>query len=110
MKPTKQLIFPLICILTFILVIISSCKKDDLSADATVINSGDPAADGCGWLIKINSTGITYSPVNLSVMFETDGLKVRIAYRVLKTKFGCGDVVGGGTLLTQIQLDGITKE
>ena len=97
-------------ILVFSLLTILSCKKDDLSADATIINSGDPAADGCGWLIKINSTGITYSPVSLSAMFETNGLKVHITYRILKTKFGCGDVAGGGGLLTQIQLDGVTKE
>lgn len=94
---------------------ILSCKKhnpmliaEELTADATVINSGDPAADGCGWLIKISGTDSTYSPKNLPVLDQIANLKVHIMYKRLSTKFQCGWLPGTGP--TQIQLDAITKQ
>jgi hypothetical protein len=109
MNLTKQFI-TLIFILVLPALIISSCKKgtNDIKANAIIIDTGDPAADGCGWLIKINSTDSTYSPKNLPVLYQIDSLKVHISYKRLTTRFGCGMSPGHGYY--QIQLDAITKE
>jgi hypothetical protein len=96
------------CNLILLVLIIASCKKDDLSASAIVLNAGSPAADGCGWLIKINNTNTVYSPVNLNEGYKIDSLKINIHYKILKTKFECGDLPNNG--VTQIQLDKISKQ
>jgi hypothetical protein len=84
-----------------------SCKKDNtghIATNAIIINSGPVAADGCGWLVKINGTNEEYSPINLSATYQTDSLKVSITYHVLTTKLSCGSFSGG---ITQIQLNAI---
>jgi hypothetical protein len=114
MKSAKQFTIVIIFILASSLTMLS-CKKhnpvpitEELTADATVINSGDPAADGCGWLIKISGTDSTYSPKNLPVLDEIANLKVHITYKRLSTKFQCGWLPGSGP--TQIQLDAVIKQ
>lgn len=73
-----------------LLIAISSCRKDSnlLVADATVLNTGTPAADGCGWMVKIDST--YYSPVNLPDDYKKSNSKVRLTFNVLTTKYQCG--------------------
>jgi hypothetical protein len=100
-------------LITFLTIIITSCKKSTnpvtttpLQTNAVIINTAPIAADGCGWLVKINGTNEVYSPVNLSSMYQKDSLKVNITYHVLSTKLSCGMLAGGG--VTQIQLDAIT--
>lgn len=101
MRPTKQFTFPLICILTFIVLIISSCKKEGLASDAIILDYGNPFADGCGWVIRLNGSDSLYSPKNLPQIYKQDSLKVHIIFHKLKTKYYCD--------ATQIQLDAITK-
>ncbi|WP_428330930.1 hypothetical protein [Mucilaginibacter sp.] len=107
MKQSKILLILLISILLVPAIIISSCKKDNTKSikngiEATVLNQGSPAADGCGWVIKINSTDSVYSPINLPVNYQTDNLKVLISYKSLNTKFQCGLLPTAGYY--QIQL------
>ncbi|MGY3211083.1 hypothetical protein [Mucilaginibacter sp. HD30] len=86
----KNLNFKLLLLTALIFTLsISACKKDNpVFTDATVINAGAVAADGCGWVIKIGDTN--YSPTNLSQEFKQTELKVSIRYRTLTTKFECG--------------------
>lgn len=112
MKLTRQIIIGLICVFLLGATIIS-CKKNGQNdqngqlTDAIVINYGDPAIDGCGWVVKIIATDSVYSPKNLPEMYQVGNLKVRISYTKLQTRFPCGDTPFGPR---QIQLDTITKE
>jgi hypothetical protein len=92
--------------------IVSSCKKSDssiliISEDATIIDRGDIAADGCGWQI-ITKTDSTYVPQNLNSQFQINNLPVHITYHKLKTRYYCGQVANNpGSGITEIQLDNI---
>jgi hypothetical protein len=101
--------------IVFFAIIITSCKKTTNPAitapkntNAIIIYTGEVAADGCGWLVKINDTGEEYSPVNLSPAFQKDSLKVNITFSVLTTKFACGSLANNPGI-TQIQIGSISK-
>jgi hypothetical protein len=94
------------------MLIVSSCKKSgttaaSLTANATVVNSGAIAADGCGWLIKLNDNS-EYSPVNLTSDFQQDNLKVSVTYTILSTNTSCGSLAGNPGV-RQIKLNAIQK-
>lgn len=97
--------FKLLITALLLTVSISACKKTDQPAftDATVINSGAVAADGCGWVIRIGD--INYSPTNLADQFKQTELKVSIRYQTLSSKFQCG----WGQQITEIKLLEIKK-
>ena len=73
------------------ILIISACKTKEKTIitdgpcnsceDAVVYFYGDPALDGCGWVVDVSST--IYKPSNLPVEFNEDKLEVRIKYKVL---------------------------
>ena len=69
-----------------------SCKKsqetDLLKANGLILYYGDPAVDGCGWMIKINDK--VYSPTILEADFQEDSLRVAINYYVLDSTWNCG--------------------
>lgn len=71
---------------------ILSCKKEEDSnliiANATVIDAGPIATDGCGWLLKLDT--VTYSPTNLPDKFKVADAKVTVNYNLLKTRTQCG--------------------
>jgi hypothetical protein len=92
--------------------VIPSCKKPGapaatLTTNATIINSGAIAADGCGWLIKLNDDS-EYSPVNLSADFQQDNLKVNVSYTLLSTNTACSMLVNNPGI-RQIKIDNIQK-
>jgi hypothetical protein len=64
-------------------------QKDDCSncKDAMVLNYGDPALDGCGWMLEVSS--VTYKANNLPLEFKLDSLKVQVEYRIAET-IKCG--------------------
>ncbi len=62
----------------------SSCND---CKDAVIRNYGDPALDGCGWVVDVSST--IYMPKNLAPEFHTDGLEVKIKYEELG-RVNCG--------------------
>jgi hypothetical protein len=39
------------------------CNKEELNINGLVLYYGNPSVDGCGWIIKIDTT--EYSPINL---------------------------------------------
>ena len=88
----KNLFFIAITILFLFL----SCKSKEGTVsdtacnsceDAIIRNYGDPALDGCGWVVDASST--IYMPKNLLPKFYVDSLKVRIKYKVLE-RVNCG--------------------
>jgi len=97
--------FKLLLLTLVFLLSISACRKDDqpVFTDATVINAGAVAADGCGWVIRIGDTN--YSPTNLADQFKETELKVSIRYQTLTTKFECG----WGQKISEIRLLEIRK-
>ncbi|MDB5131573.1 MAG: hypothetical protein JWR02_1322 [Mucilaginibacter sp.] len=115
MKLTPPLISLFIIIFLLPVLIIISCKKQPvnlsgITADATVIDGGNPAADGCGWEMKINSTDSLYSVPNLPIAFQTANLQVHITYHKLSTRYYCGMIANNpGPGMTEIQVDAITK-
>jgi hypothetical protein len=67
------------------------CKKEEpdvQGADGLVLYYGDPAVDGCGWIIKINNT--EYAPVNLDSEFQNDSTNVVLEFNLLDSKWHCG--------------------
>ena len=83
-------------IIIIALILFSSCKskKETLSEascksceDAIIRFYGEPALDGCGWVVKASET--IYMPNNLLPEFYIDSLKVRIKYKVLE-RVNCG--------------------
>ena len=79
-----------------VLLIFTACKSNGEAVSVTACNScedafiryyGDPALDGCGWVVDVSST--IYMPNNLAPEFQVDSLKVRIKYKVLE-RVNCG--------------------
>ncbi len=62
----------------------STCRTCE---DAVIRNFGDPALDGCGWVVDVSS--IIYKPQNLLPEYRIDSLEVRIKYKVLDS-VNCG--------------------
>lgn len=67
----------------------AACNSDNEfeKTTATIFDSGDPALDGCGWLVVIDEE--LFKPLNLPSEFEEDGLVVEITYKILKKKGDC---------------------
>ncbi|SDT39221.1 hypothetical protein SAMN05216490_3319 [Mucilaginibacter mallensis] len=92
---------------------ILSCKKSDhstniINADATIINTGSSAADGCGWLIQTDSPDSTFSVPDLPAKYMINNLKVHIAYHKLATRFYCGQLPAAKDPgFTEIELDAV---
>lgn len=97
--------------LLLLFIVLFSCKKDDNNTtgkkvSATVIYTGELSLDGCGWLVKIDSTNVTYSPVTLSDTYKKNNLPVVISYNLLTSKYHCG-MLAGGSGITQIKITAI---
>lgn len=63
-------------------------SEDQSNVSALIVYDGDPAVDGCGWLILHGQN--TYSPVNLDSNFQTDSLKIVLNYKILESTWNCG--------------------
>ncbi|NQV52109.1 MAG: hypothetical protein HQ500_02950 [Flavobacteriales bacterium] len=68
---------------------LTACEKFDIES-GTIYDFGDPAVDGCGWVIEINQ--IIYKPTDLPMAYQVDELEVEIKYAVLKEWASCGRV------------------
>ena len=88
----KLTILKAISILLFSIFIGTGCEKEQNSEVEDVAGIllfyGSPAADGCGWLVKIDGTG--YSPVNLEPKYKKDSTEVILSYDTLGTTMQCG--------------------
>lgn len=97
--------------LSFItILVISSCSKEegivngslcDNCEDAVIRDFGDPALDGCGWVVDVST--IIYKPQNLLPEFEIDGLEVQIRYDILdSTNCGFNQFAFNAIFITEI--------
>ena len=66
----------------------SLSKLDNQNVPGLILYYGDPAVDGCGWMIEINK--VIYSPITLDDAFKKDSLKVILDYQTLSTTWNCG--------------------
>lgn len=64
------------------------------SSNAIIHWSGMVAADGCDWVIQIDT--VWYHPDKLDDLFKQEQLPVTLEYRLTEEKFSCGMLVGGG--------------
>ena len=81
----------------------AACTDNNFK-NATIINAGDPALDGCRWLIKIDSA--LYHPDVLEANFLQNNLPVHVVYETLADTFTCGK---GPFEYANIHLVSITK-
>ncbi len=63
-------------------------KLDMKNSEGLVLYYGDPSVDGCGWMIKIDTT--VYSPINLDSIFQKDSLEIILNYDTLISTWNCG--------------------
>lgn len=70
----------------------AGCEKSNetniLTGNGLILYYGDPAVDGCGWVIEVKDT--TYYPTNLDPKFQKDNLEVTVNYRILSSTWNCG--------------------
>jgi len=66
------------------------CENDGTSEmiEAEIIFTGMVAADGCGWLLRIN--GQNYSPIELPESFQSKNITVQVMVKYLDSSFQCG--------------------
>ena len=69
----------------------SDCEEI-LETDATVSCLGDPALDGCGWVLEFEDNGEmkNYRADSLATEFQQDSLNVSITYQETSLKSLCG--------------------
>lgn len=67
---------------------IEEVPAEQRNVSALVIFDGNPAVDGCGWLIHHDQN--YHAPVNLDSVFMTDSLKVVLSYNILESNRLCG--------------------
>lgn len=57
-----------------------SCKKDKDMVKATVIDTGDIATGGCGYIIKLEKDDRELKPIYLPSAYQHNGYKVKVEY------------------------------
>jgi len=75
------------------------------SSNAKIFYTGPEAADGCGWVIEINST--SYRPTTeLATEFQVNELPVTVSYKLTNENYPCFKSASG---IKQIQITSIKK-
>ena len=81
----------LLCLFSLCLAL-AACKKNTNactnSVAAVILDRGPVAGDGCGWVVRIDSTD--YHPMSLASAYQTDSLKVNVSYSLDTSHFYCG--------------------
>lgn len=57
-----------------------SCNKDKDLVKAAVVDTGDLASGGCGYLLKLEDEGTLVRPSNLPSAYMHDGYKVKVKF------------------------------
>jgi hypothetical protein len=64
-------------VLLFVFVV--ACKKDKNMVSATIVDTGDIAYKGCGYLIRLTD-GTDLRPKYLPSSYQHDGMKVKVKF------------------------------
>ena len=56
------------------------CKKDKDLTNATIVDTGDIASTGCGYVLQLEDGTTRLRPRNLPSNYQHDGLKVKVKY------------------------------
>ena len=66
---------------TLIIVLVAAaCKKDKDLKRATIMDTGDIANGGCGYLLKLDGENTLLRPSNLPSAYMHDGYKVKVKF------------------------------
>lgn len=60
-------------------IVVVSCKKDKNMVKATVVDTGDIASNGCGYVLQLQDGTMLY-PKYLPSNYQNDGEKVKVKY------------------------------
>jgi hypothetical protein len=66
-----------------------SCNKNKDMENATVVDTGDVAQGGCGYILKLEDGGRELRPDYLPSAFQHNGYKVKIKYNTAGEQFVC---------------------
>jgi hypothetical protein len=77
----------LLGVFVLLFVFVAACKKDKNMVAATIVDTGDVAWKGCGYLIRLND-GTDLRPKYLPSQYQHDGMKVKVKFN----RDGEGDV------------------
>lgn len=76
--------------IVFLLLLVTSCTKENFCAEGYIRWGGDPAADGLGWhYVNDLTDSRVYILENLPDDFKRDSLPVRICLKETNRKFYC---------------------
>ncbi|RYD55331.1 MAG: hypothetical protein EOP56_16515 [Sphingobacteriales bacterium] len=75
--------------LAIIAVCAASCEKDRDMEKATVIDTGDIAVGGCGYVLKSDNDGTEYMPSYLHSKYRHNGYKVKFKFDTRGEQFIC---------------------
>lgn len=81
-----------------------SCEKVEIVEEAIVLDFGDVAADGCGWLLELEDGELVHATNGIPENLQQDSLKVLIDYEAADGQFQCGLA---STTYNQIELTSI---
>lgn len=63
-----------------LLMLAVSCKKDKDMKNATVVDTGDVANGGCGYILKMDDDGSLKRPKYLPSSFQHDEYRVKVKF------------------------------
>lgn len=99
---------PKLLLLLLAPIAVASCKDKDWKS-ATVINTGDISANGCGFVLKMDDLS-EQKPINLPTAFTYDGLKVKVKYHTVNSPVSCNTAANGMQSMPTVEVDDIKRD
>jgi hypothetical protein len=78
-----------LCLLVLAATLFTYSCKDKNYVNATIIDLGSPAADGCGFIVQMDTLH-RYSPLNLADKYKVNNLEVEVDFKKEGDGFSCG--------------------
>ena len=63
-----------------LILVAAACNKDKKLQKATVVDTGDVASNGCGYLLKLEDDGRMVRPNNIPSAYMHNGYKVKVKF------------------------------
>ncbi len=100
-----RVMFTTITICFFAIILLTTCKKDNVTAIATILNTSTISDVGCGFVVRIE--GSNYHADNLDSEYQQDSLKVYVSVKQEAGIYQCGSKSTSG--ITIIHINQIAK-